>query len=103
MTQTYLDRVLLRLRRQYSKDEYVGLLLEKIKTLEFKNGELLSENEELKFNARKQYSPVKEWSKDDYILVLKQTIKNKVKAKGIAEKQAKEWRDKYFNLKALVK
>jgi len=44
----YLDGVLIKLKRKYSKDEVVSALSKKLSESDFKNGELVSELDELK-------------------------------------------------------
>ena len=48
----YFDNVLIKLRRQYSKDEAVALS-KKISELEIENGALKSEIEHLEFELKK--------------------------------------------------
>jgi predicted RNase H-like nuclease (RuvC/YqgF family) len=47
------DNVLIKLRRQYSKDETVAALSKKISELEIENGALKSEIEHLEFELKK--------------------------------------------------
>ena len=54
----YFDNVLIKLRRQYSKDEVVAALSKKISELEIENGTLKSEIEHLEFELKK-YKKVK--------------------------------------------
>lgn len=49
----YIDRILVRLKRQYSKDEYVAALLKKYSELEIENGVLRSERDEAIYNLEK--------------------------------------------------
>lgn len=49
----YFDNVLIKLRRQYSKDEVVAALSKKISELEIENGTLKSEIEHLEFELKK--------------------------------------------------
>lgn len=49
----YFDNVLIKLRRQYSKDEAVAALSKKISELEIENGALKSEIEHLEFELKK--------------------------------------------------
>ena len=50
----FIDNVLIRLKRQYSKDELVSTLNKKISELEIENGKLLSEIEYLNDEIKKQ-------------------------------------------------
>lgn len=49
---SYEDRVLLKLRRQYSKDEVIGALNKKIELLEVEKGKLFSEIEYLEHTIK---------------------------------------------------
>lgn len=51
---SFIDNVLIRLKRQYSKDELVAALNKKISELEIENGKLLSEIEYLNDEIKKQ-------------------------------------------------
>lgn len=51
---SFIDNVLIRLKRQYSKDELVAALNKKISELEIENGKLLSEIEYLNIEIKKQ-------------------------------------------------
>ena len=53
---SYEDRVLLRLRRQYSKDEVIGALNKKIELLEVEKGKLFSEIEYLEHKIKELQS-----------------------------------------------
>jgi chromosome segregation ATPase len=50
---SYEDDTLIRLRRQYSKNETVAALSKKLSEADYKNGELQSEIDELKHNLKK--------------------------------------------------
>lgn len=54
----YEDRVLLKLRRKYSKDETVAALNKKVELLEVEKGKLLSEIEHLKHTIKEFKSSV---------------------------------------------
>jgi hypothetical protein len=67
----YLDRVLIKLKRKYSKDETVSYLTKKLSEVEIKNGMLISELEELKidrFENPKNFGEITEEEK--YLLNL---------------------------------
>lgn len=53
---SYEDRVLLKLRRQYSKDEVIGALNKKIELLEVEKGKLFSEIEYLEHKIKELQS-----------------------------------------------
>lgn len=106
------DNILLRLRRQYSKDEAVAFLSAKLKERDFRIGELTSEVEELKHlfsKEQKKKQQVKEihiepqtkkqWRRDDACKEFTKEIETQ-KAKIIQlNNDVKFWRDKYFTLK----
>ena len=102
------DAVLLRIHRQYGKDESTKYLFDEISRLQFQIGELKSENAELAAAIQKapaeekkpSTSVPKEWTKELYAKELKTTIKRMVKTNSEAKKNATEWRDKYFSLLA---
>ena len=48
----YEDKILIKLRRKYSKDEIIGALNKKIEFLELEKGKLLSEIEHLEYIIR---------------------------------------------------
>jgi len=102
------EEVLLRLRRKYSKDEIVALISKRLSEVEFENGELKSEVEELKHEANVIKNAVvtegtktkKLWLKDELIEQYEQRLKVEKKKKDYLEKKVSEWRDKYFQLAA---
>lgn len=51
------ENTILKLHRQYDKDEIVGLLRQRVKTLEFEIGLLKSDNAELEHNLVSQILP----------------------------------------------
>lgn len=53
---SYEDKVLLKLRRQYSKDEVIGALNKKIELLEVEKGKLFSEIEYLEHKIKELQS-----------------------------------------------
>ena len=54
----YEDRVLLKLRRKYSKDETVAALNKKVELLEVEKGKLLSEIEHLEYTIKELKSSI---------------------------------------------
>lgn len=69
---SYEDRVLVRLKRQYSKDEYVSVLLKKLSKSEVEKGMLKSEVDELIFRLKEGVGLVK--IKDNTINQLKKSV-----------------------------
>lgn len=51
----YTDKVLIKLRRKYSKDETVAALSKKVTDLEIENGKLSAEIEHLEHQAKKDF------------------------------------------------
>ena len=51
----YTDKVLIKLRRKYSKDETVAALSKKLTDLEIENGKLSAEIEHLEYQAKKDF------------------------------------------------
>lgn len=96
------QKVLLKLHRRYSKDEAVAELFAEIKRLNFRIGELTSENAELKYKLENpdgvERKTAKEWSKDELVADLKGRITTLETSKRKAEKDMEKWRDKYIAL-----
>jgi hypothetical protein len=81
------ETLLLKLKRQYSKDEVVKLLSEQIKELQIENGILKSEIAELQDSTK----------------VVKLSVYNQLeKEKKKCMKDFKEYRDKYYETLALL-
>ena len=105
ISSTFEDNVLLRIRRQYSKDEAIAVLNKRLSTAEFKNGELLSEIAELKNEIQLLKNPPlqvgekkkrKQWLKDDVIAKMneeKKELHDKLLQKT---REAELWMSKYF-------
>jgi hypothetical protein len=96
------DTILLKIKRRFTKDEEVKLLVDKVKSLEFRIGELTSENTEL-WDRLDGHTPevkktAKQWKKDEYVKQLIGIVKRCRKVKLEATKDAKVWRDKYLSL-----
>jgi hypothetical protein len=70
----YFDRVLLKLKRQYGKEEYIAALLKKISDLEIENGKLISEKDEAVYNL-------------EQALKLPEQIKSKIGARSYYRKK----------------
>lgn len=107
---TFDENVLLRIRRQYSKDEAVGVLIKELSDAKFKNGELLSEIAELKdqievlkYGSLNQVrKKKKEWLKDDVVKQLheeKIELQEKLRQKS---RQVELWMGKYYSTKPQV-
>lgn len=100
--------ILLKIHRQFSKDESVKFLTSEIAALNFTIGVQKSEIEELKSliplpKVQKNRKIESEWNKDEYVIELKKqnrtiNIKNKE-----LQQSANDWREKYFNLLAQQK
>lgn len=48
----YIDKVLIKLQRRYSKDETVAALTKKLKEVEFENGKLIAEIDRLSYKLK---------------------------------------------------
>lgn len=84
----FLDNVLIKLKRQYSKDEVVAALTKKLSEAEIKNGVLLDEIQSLKHNiARLQ-------SEDSQLKRKKKSQEKEVRR----ERQYQELMDKIYYL-----
>jgi predicted RNase H-like nuclease (RuvC/YqgF family) len=107
---TFDENVLLRISRQYSKDEALGVLIKELSDAKFKNGELLSEIAELKDqievlkhgSLNQVRKKKKEWLKDDVVKQLheeKLELQEKLRQKS---RQVDLWVGKYYSLKPQV-
>lgn len=107
------DSVLLKIHRNYSKDESIKYLFEKIKQLEqdksdlnFRIGELKSENSELEdkiklLEKKKNNRFVEpEWKESDYVKSLEETIKKIQKNQSDKSESINKWRNMYFDILA---
>lgn len=103
------DAILLKLHRQYGKDEALKVLFAEISALKFKIGELVSENEELNHTIKRlnashlELKTAKQWQKDDYVSELRKTIKNMHKSKIEAHRNFIKFRDGYFSVLAKLR
>lgn len=88
--------ILLRIKRKYSSDEEIKVLLQKIADLEIEVGVLKSEKAELE-DMLKVKKP-KDWQKDDVVIELNKRNQAQRQKNKLLEKQMIIWRDKYFDL-----
>jgi F0F1-type ATP synthase membrane subunit b/b' len=86
----YTERTLLKLRRKYSKDETIAALNKKISEIEFENGVLKSEIDELQYKLKHQ------------AIEIKQTLSNEI-SKKIHESFKKTLNEKNSAIKSLRK
>ena len=103
---TFEDNVLLRIKRDYSKDEAVAVINKKLKEAEFRNGVLLSEIAELKDEIEYLKNPTqeikktrKQWLKDDVIKKMneeKLELQEKLRQKN---REVELWMGKYYSTK----
>ncbi len=109
------ENVLLRLKREYSKDESFLFVLQELQKAEFKNGELISENAELKHTnhlLRMELQGLKKGEKYEKPRITKEDLLEKrfiemnknLTAKGITIKRLEDavnlWRSKWLNQNA---
>jgi len=73
---SYEDDTLIRLRRQYSKDETVAAISKKLSEADYKNGELQSEIDELKYKLKESDNLLKIGNKEN------KNLKNKIDEAG---------------------
>ena len=108
------NTILLSLKRKYKGDEEMDFVLRKLIDAQFKNGELLSEISELKYELKQKKVMVKEvikyvafeggsktkkqWLKDDLIAEYDRVAKIKHSKLNDAEKSLIEYRNKYYSL-----
>jgi len=98
-TKDYINREsLLQIKRNWSENEVISLLMKENKSLKFRIGELISELDELKDT---QKNKINEYKKDDYVKSLLDEINRHREKKNNYEKQMIEWRNKYYSLKNL--
>ncbi len=104
------DAVLLKLHRLYGEKEGVKFLFQTIDVLKLRIidlDELLyalkKENEELRQSVKSwesKKSGIKQYSKDEYVIELKNQIANSRVVKNEYKKKTTEWQNKYFSLLA---
>lgn len=100
---SYENTILLKLKRKYERDEVVKFLQDELSKAQFKNGELISENEELKAIIKRGKQEFKEKLIDEKIEELRKGLVT-VRAKNtLLKKQVIEWRNKYFSLDASLR
>lgn len=114
------DRVLLRLRRQYSQDEAVALISAKLSEKEIEVGMLKSEIEELKFLLEKSKSLLDQTAKieelkkqikshkaglrkDERVIELKNQLRASSKSRKNMEKTLHIWQSKFFEIERKLK
>ena len=100
------DTILLKIKRQYSKDESFALVLKKLSEVQLENGKLKSELSELQDKIkvmRNSYTQEgmrtrKVWLKDDLFADIRIELEKLKTQNTLLHNQASEWRDKYFLL-----
>ena len=101
------EAILLKIKRQFSKDESMAALFKIISELRIEIGFLKSDNAELKDTLDSLMidgKPVQVgWLKDDVIKNLERRLKKEKKSREQFQKSSNEWRDKYFALVELNK
>lgn len=112
------EKVLLKIKRRYSKDESIKFLLDKISKISFEKGELLSEIAEMKHNHKKKIEELnaeikrlgevptsngktkKQWAQDEMFVYMEKEAKElRQKNKELSKKNI-HYRDQYFSLLA---
>lgn len=99
------EKILLKIKRQFTKDESIAALNKIISELKLEIGILKSENAELKdiLDSRTvDGKPVQVgWLKDDVVKNLENRLKIEKKLKEQLQKSVNEFRDKFYSLVAL--
>lgn len=93
---SFEENVLLKLKRKYSKDEYVSMLLKELSEVKFKNGELVSEIEELRRIPTSGGKTKRQWLQSEIFKDVhneNKTLKNKVRQ---LSQDVDVWRNKYL-------
>jgi hypothetical protein len=106
----YDDSILLKFKRDFTSDEAVNFLLKKVSELQIEIGMLKSELAEKVFECNNLRNATvtegtktkKAWLKDDLINLIDGELKTQKSINKVIEKQAIEWRDKFFSLQAKV-
>ncbi len=99
---SFEEKILLGVKRTYSKDEAFALLNKELANANFKIGELQSEVSELKHELTKpkEGKTAKEWKQDDFFKELRMQLTKTMEAKRDAQQELNRWRNKYFSLVA---
>ena len=92
------DHILLKIKREYSKDESFALVLKKLSEAQIENGILKSELSELKDKMKKPAKTKKQWLEEDLFTELKEKLNKHQKRETKLQKEVNEWRDNYFAL-----
>jgi predicted RNase H-like nuclease (RuvC/YqgF family) len=100
------EKILLKIKRQFSKEESVAELLRQNESLKIEIGVLKSEKSELEYEINKirqekvteGTKTKKAWLKDD--LIAEMTIQMKAQQDKLTtvNRQLNDWRNKYFSL-----
>lgn len=97
--------ILLKIKREYSKDEAVAIVLSELKECKFKNGELLSEIDELKSEIDKlRMIPTsngrtkRQWLQDEIVVEVNKENKQFRKINSDLRRELQTYKDKYFIL-----
>lgn len=95
---TYYDRILLKLRRKYSKDETIGLLFDKFSSQEIEIGKLKSHIAELEYKLEEleTFKISKNRYREQYLRSIQDEYINKLrqKIKGLKSENKKLETDK---------
>lgn len=98
------DAILLKIKRQFSKEESISCLLKIISDLEIENGSLKSEIFELEHKIEKIRSgdkkTKKQWLQEEIFEELNKELKLLTQTNHKNKTSMLEWRKQYFNLLA---
>lgn len=90
------DKILLKVHREWSKDEATKLLLQEVSNLKIKIGELTSEKHELEDTIKEIEKDKIEFKKDKEYNRLKNEANKAAIELGRARKDARLWQEKYL-------
>lgn len=98
------DTILLKIKRDFTESEAVNQLLKMISELEIEVGMLKSEKAELQHKVNKLTNQGlkgrKLWLQEEVLSDLNSQLQKSKDSQKILQKQANEWRGRYFNLMA---
>lgn len=100
------DSILLKIKRQFSKEESHAYLLKYISDLKFELGEIKSELAEVKYENHQLKNSLttdgkklkKEWLKEDMVAQIQLGLKTSQRKNILLQKQLNDVRDRYYSL-----
>lgn len=94
------EAILLKIKRDFTHDEAVNLLVKELSAARFLLGELRSEVAELKYQLSKpkEGKTAKQWKQDDFFKELKEQLNRTMLKKRDMKKDCIMWQNKYLSL-----